>query len=250
MRGEHVYLRRLFDCLYQTESLVHSLACAVDSVHSPDNEAELFHLFRSRFADAVRAAEHPRQNADSVRENDDALGAHLPKSVGYLLLVKLVYIVHRERVRRVAVHDDSVLRVNAESRHVAHQVSGQLACESAAVGVAPEQLGGRAVLGDSYDSEIVLWVELNVLEVFARSGDDEYLADKRLRVKPGRDSSDNFCEVEIFADFLFVEHIAYVAAVSLVPAEAVHVGCSLHHFLHKGRSQNVFHFLASSVFFS
>ena len=150
----------------------------------------------------------------------------------------------------MAVHDDSVLRVNAESRHVAHQVSGQLACESAAVGVAPEQLGGRAVLGDSYDAEIVFGVELNVLEVFARSGDDEYLADKRLRVKAGRDSSDNFCEVEIFADFLFVEHIAYVAAVSLVPAEAVHVGCGLHHFLHKGRSQNVFHFLASSVFFS
>ena len=238
MRGEHVYLRRLFDCLNKAESLVHSLACAVDSVHSPNNEAELFHLFRSRFADAVRAAEHPRQNADSVRENDDALGAHLPKRMGYLLLVKLVYIVHRERVRRVAVHDDSVLGVNAEPCHVAHQVSGQLACESAAVGVAPEQLGGRAVLGDSYDAEIIFGVELNVFEVFARSGDDEYLADKRLRVKAGRDSSDNFCEVEIFADFLFVAHIAYVAAVSLVPAETVHICGGLPHFLHKGRKEH------------
>ena len=39
-------------------------------------------------------------------------------------------------------------------------------------------------------------------------------------------------------------------AVSLVPAETVHICGGLHHFLHKGRSQNVFHFLASSVFFS
>ena len=86
-------------------------------------------------------------------------------------------------------------------------MSGQLGGRSAAVGVAPKQLCGRAVLGALDYAEVVLGVVLD-------------------------------------------EHHADVAAVSLVPAEAVHICGRFHHALYKGRVKNVFHFLFTKTFFS
>src|SRR5699024_8161375 len=118
---------------------------------------------------------------------------------------------------------------------------GQLAGEPAAVLVAPQQFGGGAVGGDSDDPEVGLGVLLHIFEVFAGAGDDEVLAGQGLGVKAGGDGAQHLAGVQILRHLFFPQQAADVAAVALVPAQAVHVGGGLFHFLHKGGSQDVFH---------
>ena len=120
MRRQHINLRRFVDRFNQTKCFVHGFAGAVNPVHAPDDQAEFLHFFCSGFADGVGAAEHPRQNADAVREDDDAFGAHFPQRMGEFLFVEFMHIVHGERVRRVAVHHHAVGRIHRQARHMAH----------------------------------------------------------------------------------------------------------------------------------
>ena len=170
--------------------------------------------------------------------------------MGQLLLIKLVNIVHGKSVCGVGVHNDSVLRVNGEPRHMAHQMRGQLACKFSTVSVAPKQLGCGSVLCNADNAEVVFRVIFDVLKVFARSGDNEDFSNKCSRIKSGRNCSDNLVEVKIFSNLFFVKQIAYVSAVAFVPTESVHIGCGFFHLFHKWCSQDIFHFLSSKTVFS
>ena len=143
------------------------------------------------------------------------------------------------------MHDNPVLRVHLQAGHVAHQVGGQLGGELAAVLVAPQQLGGGAVLGDADDAQIVLRVLLHILEVFAGAGDDKVLADEGSGVKAGGDGADDVVHVQVLGNLGLAEQVADIAAVALVPAHAVHVGGGALHLLHKGSGQNIFHCVSS-----
>ena len=68
---------------------------------------------------------------------------------------------------------------------MAHKMSRKLARKPAAVRIAPEQFGGCAVLCYPYDTEVVFGVDFNVLKIFARTGNDKYFTDKRVRLKAG-----------------------------------------------------------------
>ena len=250
MRRQHIDLRCLFDGLDQTEGFVEVFPDAVDAVHAPDDEAELLHLRGGRFTDLICAAEHPRQYADPVWEDDDTFGAHFPQRVGELLFIELMHVIHRQCVGRVAVHDDADLRIDGKPRHVAHQMRRQFARELAAVLIAPKQLRGRAVGGDADNAEVRFRVVLYVFEIFARTGDHEELADQGLRVKAGRDRADDVVQIEILPDLFFIEHDADIAAVALVPAEAVHILCRRAEFFQKRRVKNVFHTRFTNTFFS
>ena len=129
-----------------------------------------------------------------------------------LLLIKLVNEVHSECVCGMAVHDNAVVGIDGKAGHMAHKVSGKLACESAAVSVAPHKLCGLAVLCDTDDTEICFGGNFNVLEVFAGAGYHKVLADEGLCVEAGRNCSDDLCEVEVLGELILVDHNADVTA--------------------------------------
>ena len=110
----HVDLGGLFCGLDQAEGLIQVLARAVNAVERPDYKPGGLHLLRRGLADLVGAAEHPGQHVHAVREDDDALGAHLPERAGKLALIERVDIGHGEQIRRVAVHDDAVFGIDRE----------------------------------------------------------------------------------------------------------------------------------------
>ena len=173
--GQHVQLCGLLNRFNQTECLVDGLADTVDAVQAPNNDSEFLHLLCGSDTDLVVSANHPGKNTDAVGEYNDALGAHLPNGVGELLLIQLMNVVHRQGIGGVGVHDNSVVGVNLQSCHVAHQVSGEFGCELSTIGIAPKKLCGGGILCDADDAEVVLGIILNVLEIFARTGYKEYL---------------------------------------------------------------------------
>ena len=105
----------------------------------PDNQPGSAHFFGGGKANLVGAAEHPRQHIYAVREDHDALGAHLPESACERLFVQRMDIGHSQQIRRVAVHDHMVLRVDFEPFRMAHHVGGELGGKASAIGEAPEE---------------------------------------------------------------------------------------------------------------
>ena len=177
MGSQHIDLGGFLDRFDQAEGLVHGLAGAVDAVHAPDHQTKFLHLLSGGLTDGIGAAEHPGQNTHTVREHHDALGAHLPQGVGELLLVQLVNIVHGKGISRMAVHDHPVFGINGQSCHVAHEMGRELGGEPAAVLIAPQQLGSLAVGCNTDDAQIGFRIIVDILKVFAGTGDDEDLAD-------------------------------------------------------------------------
>ena len=91
--------------------------------------------------------------------------------------------------------------------------------------VAPQQFGGLAVFCDTHDTQIGLGITVNILEILAGAGDDKNLTDDRSGIKAQRNRANHIVQIQVFPYFLGIQQVADVAAVALVPAEAVH---SLH----------------------
>ena len=143
----------------------------------------------------------------------------------------------------MAMHHHPVCRVNGEPRHVAHHVGGKLGGEFASVLVAPQQLRGGAVGCNADDAQIGLRVLFHILKIFAGAGDDEDSPNEGFCIKAGGDGADDPGQVQILLHFRFVQQVADISAVALVPAKTVHIGGGFHQFLYKRCSQNVFHML-------
>ena len=141
----------------------------------------------------------------------------------------------------MAVHDHPVFRVNGQAGHVAHQVGRQFGGELAAVLVAPQKLRGAAIRGDADDAQLGFRVIADVLKILAGAGDDEDLSRQGLCVEADGDSADDMIQIQIDSHHLFVQHIADVAAVALIPAQAVHIGGGFLHFLHKRSVIDIMH---------
>ena len=181
MRVLEIQLSTLFDRLNQTECLVHILAGTVDAVNGPNDDAVVLHLLGGHdgvlLTFLAASADHPGKNTDALGEYDDALGAGSPQGAGESLLLQGVDVSHSQRVGGVGVHDNAVGGIDLQTGDVAHQVSGQLAGELAAVTVAPKKLCGATVGRDTDQTEIGLGIALDVFEVLAGTGDKEALAD-------------------------------------------------------------------------
>ena len=87
-RREHIELCRLLHRLDKTERLVKRPARAVDAVSRPYAEALLLQLLGGGDTDIVGAADHPGKHGNSLGEDDDALGLHLPERSGEVTLGK------------------------------------------------------------------------------------------------------------------------------------------------------------------
>ncbi len=141
----------------------------------------------------------------------------------------------------MAVHDDVVVGIDLETGDMAHQVGRQLAGELAAVGIAPEELGILAVSGDTEQAKVARGIILHVLEILAGAGHEEVHTGEARSGKARRDHAQHLVDVDILGNVLFVETQADVAAVALIPAVGVHIGCGADHFHQERGSQNVFH---------
>ena len=170
-------LSTLLNSLDKTEGLVIGLACAVDTVLRPNNDSVILHLFSGGLADSVVSADHPGKNADTVGEYYDALGAGAPDGAGKVLVIERMNVSHSDNICRVGMHNDAVLGVLLEPCHVRHEVSGKLACELTAVGIAPEKLCNVAGLAYADNSEVGCGIVVYVLEVLTGTGNEENLAD-------------------------------------------------------------------------
>ncbi len=207
----------------------------------PHHQAGLAHLLRGGQADLPGAAHHPGQHAHPVGEDHDALGAHPPQGAGEGPFVQVVDKGHGQQVIRVAVGDHPVGGVRLQPDCMAHQVGGQLAGEAAPVGVTPQELGRRAVPVQPEEPQVVLRVALYVLEVLARAGDQEIPPGQGGDGEPRGDLPQDPAQVQVRAHLVLVQQQADVAAVALVPAQPVHVGGGMYHFLQKRRAQNILH---------
>ena len=139
----------------------------------------------------------------------------------------------------MGVHDHPVFGVGGKPAHVAHQMRRQFAGKSAAVLPAPEKFRRFAVRGDLDDAEVVRGVLLHVLEIFARAGYQKVFPRENIRLESHGDLAEAALRIEILFHFLLFQKVTDIAAVSLVPAEAVHVAARLADFFHEGRVLHV-----------
>ena len=149
----------------------------------------------------------------------------------------------------MAVHDHTVLRVDLQPCGMAHHVCRKFGGVLAAVRETPEKLRGFAAVRQAHKAEIDLRRVLHVLEVLARTGDEEVLSVQFRAREARRDIAQNSA-VRIFLNVGFVQQQTDVAAVALVPAVVIHIGGSADHLHHPRSCQNIFHALASKTFFS
>ena len=150
----------------------------------------------------------------------------------------------------MAVHDHAVVRADMQPDSVAHHMGGELAGKLPAVRKAPQQFRLSAVFRQPHDAQVHVRGVLHVFEIFARAGDQEVFS-RKLRLGEARgDHAQDTGSIQVFPDFRFIQHQAYVAAVALVPAVGVHVGDGTDHFHHKGRGQHILHARFTSTFFS
>ena len=163
--------------------------------------------------------------------------------MGELLLVQLVDVVHGQCIGGMAVHHHPVRGVNTEPCHVAHEMGGEFGGKLAAVLITPQQLGKLPVGSDADNAQIGFRIGIHVLEILAGACDNENLANDIGSVKAQRNGTDDFVQVQVFPDFLSIQQVADVAAVTLVPAQTVHIRGSFPHFFYKGRGKNIFHML-------
>ena len=192
-------LSALLNSLDKTEGLVIGLACAVDTVLRPNNDSVILHLFSGGLADSVVSADHPGKNADTVGEYYDALGAGAPDGAGKVLIIERMNVSHSDNICRVGMHNDAVLGVLLEPCHVRHEVSGKLACELTAVGIAPEKLCNVAGLAYADNSEVGCGIVVYVLEVLTGTGNEENLADEIGSLEADRNLTDDLVQIKIIA---------------------------------------------------
>ena len=131
------------------------------------------------------------------------------------------------------MHNNSVFGINRKSCHMAHKMSRQLTCKLATVCVSPKKFGSCTVLRNANNTEIVFRIILYILKIFSCACYNKNLADKICCIKACWYCTDNIVKVEILCNLIFIKHIANVSAVSLVPTQAVHIGCCIAHFLYK-----------------
>ena len=138
--GLHVDFCALFNRFKQTERLIKRGARDGATVQCPDEDAVFIELISRCKADFGIAADHPREETDTVREDDNALGAGAEDGAGEFALIPRVNVGHGDGVCGVGVHDDTLVRVLREAGTVCAEVHDDFAGEAAALRVTPHEV--------------------------------------------------------------------------------------------------------------
>ncbi|MNP37528.1 hypothetical protein D3C76_1309830 [compost metagenome] len=126
--NQHVHLGCLLNGLNQTKCLVNRCSCSKDAMLRPDDRVVFFH-FLSRFAaNLIRSRNHPWNNANSIREYNYTLRAHLPEGLGEFCFIQFVDKRHSQYMSGMVVHDNPVVGVQLQTFNMAHEMCRQLTC--------------------------------------------------------------------------------------------------------------------------
>ena len=122
MRRLHIDFGSLFGGFDEAEGFIQILSRTVDAVHRPDDETGALHFLSGGESDLVGAAEHPGQNIDPVRKDNNTFRTHLPEGTGEFPLIQRMNVGHGKKIGRVAVHDHMVFRIDLQAGSMAHHV--------------------------------------------------------------------------------------------------------------------------------
>ena len=116
----------------------------------------------------------------------------------------------------------------------------------ASVFIAPEQLCVLPVIRNTDKAQICLRVAVHILKILAGAGDQKIFSDQSRRIKPQRQRAQDVRCIQIFLRLSFIQQQADIAAVTLIPAQSVHIGGGLPHLRQKRSRKNIIHFLIPS----
>ena len=187
----------------------------------PDGGLIGFHFFAGRHGDIGTAGDHPRADADTLREYDGAFGGALPQGAAEVAVGQRQDVGQRNDVGGVAVVDDAVGAVGGGFAHaVVHKVAGKFRGGLGAVGKTPDDAPAVARSVDFHDADAVDGVRLNVAEELARPGGEEIFPGEvvglHAHIDPGAGRSVK--EGAAGGDVGVGHTVGQVAAVAFVPA--------------------------------
>ena len=98
------------------------------------------------------------------------------------------------------------------------------------------------------NAEIGLGIVINVFKILTRAGNDKDFANEGGCIKTERNDAKNVLGIQILGNLVFIKHIADIATVSFIPAEAIHVLAGVSHLPHKRSIHYVFHLFDKTSF--
>lgn len=125
----------------------------------------------------------------------------------------------------MAVHDNMVLGVDLELGGMAKEMGEDLTGEASPILESIEDVGGKKIIADSYDSHVVGRIGFGVPEITAGPGEHEDLPfEDWVSLERERNVADDFLPAfEVFVDFVLVHEDRDVTPVSLIPPKTIHL---------------------------
>ncbi|MNW67608.1 hypothetical protein D3C74_462160 [compost metagenome] len=74
----------------------------------PDHYTVIFHFVGSRPTDFTAARNHPRNDTDTVREDDQTFRAHFPQGFGEFQLIQIMGECHGDDIRSMGMQHNAV----------------------------------------------------------------------------------------------------------------------------------------------
>ena len=152
-------------------------ARAEQTMMRPNDSVKILHQLAACNSDFSATRNHPRHNADAVRENYRTFGHAFPKHICKRFCVKRQNICQRNHARRVRMINHAVLAVCRRLFHaVIKQVARKLACRSAAVFQPPYHTVFVARSVQLRNADVVLGVKLDISHKFSAARRNEIFA--------------------------------------------------------------------------
>ena len=220
--GEHLDADRgrLLHGVHQAERLVEIIAADEEPMMCPDDDAVLLHQFDGRIGDLLAARNHPRHDADPLRENHGILRRHLPELARERLVLEREDEGQCDEIGRMRMVDDAIRAV----RHLLfelmrREMRRQLTGRTAAANEPPDDAVVLARRIDLDECDILLRGEPDVAHILAAARHEEiFPREPRHRIADRLPCADLVQRVLDRLHFLRRDAVRQISAVALMPS--------------------------------
>ncbi|MNC07425.1 hypothetical protein D3C75_549750 [compost metagenome] len=140
---------------------------------------------------------------------------------------------HSDNIGSVSVQNNTVICINLQTFNMAHEMGSQLACRYSVVAQTPQHFNALTCSGYAQYAQVSFRVFDHVAEVFTGTCHDEVFACKLSYRKSKLNRAQRLTDINVLSHFFFVQQVADVTAVQLIPAQGPHVMGDFRHFLDK-----------------